>query len=322
MQVLSWWADKTVLVTGGTGSFGHAITKLLLREPIKALRVLSRDELKQSQMSQEITDGRLRLLLGDVRDRERLRRAFRGVDVVIHAAALKRIDMGDQQPSEFKKTNIDGTENVCDVAAEEGVGHVLALSTDKAEYPIGAYGASKLMLESLVIGANAENAGTTKYACARYGNVIASRGSIVPNLIAQKKTGTITLTDPRMTRFLISLPDAAMFVKRRIEEMRGGEVFVPRMAAVRVVDLIEAIAPGCEVKITGIREREKFSETLITLEESRCADLSHDGDRWFYSIGRKIVQEDAFIYASDSGDFLSVDEIRSALFIPVMELAA
>jgi UDP-N-acetylglucosamine 4,6-dehydratase len=273
------WAGATVLVTGGTGTFGQAFTRHLLGSTrVGALRIFSRDELKQWEMRRRLDDERLRFLIGDVRERDRLLRAFDGVDVVIHAAALKQVPAAEYNPFEAVKTNIVGAENVVDAAIERGVGRVLALSTDKAANPVNLYGATKLCAEKLFVQGNAY-VGThrTRLACVRYGNVAASRGSVVPLFLEQRASGRVTLTDRRMTRFWITVRQAVELVQRSIERMHGGELFVPKLPSIRIVDLIAAAAPGCAVDEVGIRPGEKLHETLVTSDEARRAVEEADG---------------------------------------------
>lgn len=265
------WRGKTVLVTGGTGTFGQAFARYLLeREPIVALRVLSRDELKQSELARRIVDDRLRFFIGDVRDADRLRRAFDGVDIVVHAAALKQVPACEYNPFEAVKTNILGAQNVIDAAIDRGVQRVVGLSTDKAASPVNLYGATKLCAEKLFVQGNAYvGPYRTLFGCVRYGNVVGSRGSVIPLFLEQRTTGTVTVTDRAMTRFWMTVIEAVEFVKRAVESLHGGEIFVPKLPSVRVMDLVEAIAPQCEVREIGIRPGEKLHETLLTAEESR-----------------------------------------------------
>jgi len=267
------WRDKTVLVTGGTGTFGQAFCRYLLEsEPIRAVRVLSRDELKQWEMSRRIHDDRIRYFLGDVRDKDRLYRAFDGVDVVVHAAALKQVPAAEYNPFEAVKTNIIGAENVIDAAIERGVQRVVALSTDKAANPVNLYGATKLCAEKLFIQGNAYvGRHHARFSCVRYGNVVASRGSVVPLFMEQRDNGALSITDKRMTRYWITVREAVDFVKSAIEMMHGGELFVPKLPSVRITDLAEAVAPGVPVREVGIRPGEKLHETLVTTEETRHA---------------------------------------------------
>jgi UDP-N-acetylglucosamine 4,6-dehydratase len=266
------WNNKVVLVTGGTGSFGKKFTKILLAEknPKKVI-IFSRDELKQHEMrTAGFDDSRLRYFIGDVRDRERLIRAMHGVDIVVHAAALKQVPACEYNPMEAIKTNIMGTSNVVEAALDAGVEKVLALSTDKAVNPVNLYGATKLAAEKLVIQSNAYAAGTaTRYSCVRYGNVVGSRGSVVPLFLKQRKSGVVTITDDRMTRFWLSLEQGVHFVINCIEQMAGGEVFVPKIPSTTIVDLAKAIAPEAEIDIIGIRPGEKLHEVLISEDEAR-----------------------------------------------------
>lgn len=315
------WKGAVVLITGGTGSFGQAFTRLLLdTEPVAAVRVLSRDEFKQHEMAQRFDDDRLRFLIGDVRERDRLMRAFDGVDVVVHAAALKQVPAAEYNPYEAIKTNILGAQNVVDAAIERGVERVMNLSTDKAANPANLYGATKLCAEKLVVQGNAYASGhPTRFSCVRYGNVAASRGSIVPLLIAQRGGGRVTLTDPRMTRFWITLGGAVRFVKRCVDTMEGGEVFVPKMPSVRITDLIAAIAPDAKVDAIGIRPGEKLHEVLVTLDESRHTSL-HDehfviepGHRWWTGAAPR-TEGSEFVYSSDANDrWLGAAEIAAVL---------
>jgi len=266
------WNKKVVLVTGGTGSFGKKLIKILVEEyhPAKII-VFSRDELKQHEMR---TGGynhpSIRYFIGDVRDRERLSRAFYGVNIVVHAAALKQVPACEYNPMEAIKTNILGSSNVADAAIENGVEKVLALSTDKAVNPINLYGATKLAAEKLLIQSNAYAGGrNTRIACTRYGNVVGSRGSVVPLFIQQRPSGRLTITDERMTRFWISLEQGVRFVIRCIEQMQGGEVFVPKIPSMNMMDLARAVAPEARVDIIGIRPGEKLHETLISEDEAR-----------------------------------------------------
>jgi UDP-N-acetylglucosamine 4,6-dehydratase len=266
------WKNNVVLVTGGTGSFGKKFTKILLEEKQpKKIIIFSRDELKQHEMRMAgYDDPRLRYFIGDVRDQERLVRAMHGVDIVVHAAALKQVPACEYNPMEAIKTNIMGTSNVVEAALDAGVEKVLALSTDKAVNPVNLYGATKLAAEKLVIQSNAYAAGTaTRYSCVRYGNVVGSRGSVVPLFLKQRASGKVTITDDRMTRFWLSLEQGVHFVINCIEQMEGGEVFVPKIPSTTIVDLAKAIAPEAEIEIIGIRPGEKLHEVLISEDEAR-----------------------------------------------------
>ena len=266
------WKNQVVLVTGGTGSFGKKFTKILLEEqqPKKVI-IFSRDELKQHEMQVGgFNDERLRYFIGDVRDRERLVRAMHGVDVVVHAAALKQVPACEYNPMEAIKTNIMGTANVVEAALDAGVKKVLTVSTDKAVSPANLYGATKLAAEKLTIQSNAYAGGSaTRFSCVRYGNVVGSRGSVVPLFLKQRSNGKITITDDRMTRFWLSLEQGVRFVIHSIEQMEGGEVFVPKIPSTKVTDLARAIAPQAKLEIIGIRPGEKLHEDLISEDEAR-----------------------------------------------------
>jgi UDP-N-acetylglucosamine 4,6-dehydratase len=265
------WTGLTILLTGGTGSFGHKFTEIMLKEhDFKKLIVFSRDELKQHEMRSVYGDPRLRYFIGDVRDKERLHRAAQGVDLIVHAAALKQVPSCEYNPFEAVKTNILGASNVIDVAIDSGVKQVMALSTDKAVSPINLYGATKLVAEKLFVQGNAyAGAGGTRFSCIRYGNVVGSRGSVIPVFLKQRESGRITITDDRMTRFWVTLEQGVRFVIRCIGLMEGGEVFVPKIPSMRILDLAEAVAPGCEREIVGIRAGEKLHEVLVSRDESR-----------------------------------------------------
>lgn len=263
---------KVVLVTGGTGSFGRKFTRHALdhAEPRKLI-VLSRDELKQSEMMEEFgPDPRLRFFLGDVRDQQRLRRALDGVDYVVHAAALKQVPMGEYNPIELIRTNIMGAAHLIDAAIDKGVEKVVALSTDKAANPINLYGATKLCSDKLFVAGNSY-AGThrTRFSVVRYGNVVGSRGSVIPFFRKMKETGLIPITDPRMTRFWITLEQGVEFVMKAFARMHGGEIFVPKIPSMNLVELAEAIAPGCRHEVVGIRPGEKLHEVMVPADDAR-----------------------------------------------------
>ncbi len=265
------WTGLTVLLTGGTGSFGKKFTQALLQDQgLKKLIVFSRDELKQHEMRLLYDDPRLRYFIGDVRDKERLHRAVQGVDVIVHAAALKQVPSCEYNPFEAVKTNVLGAANIIDVAIDAGVQRVLALSTDKAVNPINLYGATKLVAEKMFVQGNAySGAHGTRFSCVRYGNVVGSRGSVIPVFQQQRASGKITLTDKRMTRFWITLEQGVQFVIRCIGLMRGGEVFVPKIPSMHITDLADVVAPGCERESIGIRPGEKLHEVLVSRDESR-----------------------------------------------------
>ncbi len=266
------WTDQVILITGGTGSFGKKFVEIALQDlhPRKII-VFSRDELKQHEMRATGFDQpSLRYFIGDVRDRERLTRAMHGVDIVVHAAALKQVPACEYNPMEAVKTNIMGTSNVVEAALDAGVKKVMALSTDKAVNPVNLYGATKLAAEKLTVQSNNYAAGSaTRYACVRYGNVVGSRGSVVPVFLSQRERGKVTLTDDRMTRFWLSLEQGVRFVIECIEQMHGGEVFVPKIPSMKVIDLARAIAPDADIEVIGIRPGEKLHEVLISEDEAR-----------------------------------------------------
>jgi len=266
------WSEKTILITGGTGSFGRKFVKIMLEDyqPAKLI-VFSRDELKQHEMRVAGLDhSNLRYFIGDVRDLMRLRRAMQGVDIVVHAAALKQVPACEYNPIEAIMTNIIGGRNVVEAALDTSVEKVMALSTDKAVNPINLYGATKLAAEKLFVQSNAYAGGTgTRFSCVRYGNVVGSRGSVIPMFLEQRSTGRITITDERMTRFWLSLEEGVRFTIRCIEQMEGGEVFVPKIPSMRVVDLAKAIAPDAEIEVIGIRPGEKLHEVLVSEDEAR-----------------------------------------------------
>ncbi len=268
---MSYFDGKTILITGGTGSFGKMFTSLLLKEwNPDSIRIFSRGELLQWEMQQNNHDDRLRFLIGDVRDRDRLYRAMNDVDVVVHAAALKQVPAAEYNPIEAVKTNIDGASNIINASIDNGVKRVMALSTDKAVHPVNLYGATKMVAEKLFVQGNAYAGGRkTRLACTRYGNVVGSRGSIIPLFVEQRKQGRVTITDERMTRFWLTLEQGARFVAQRIEMMKGGEIFVPKIPSMRITDLAKVIAPDCEVEIIGIRPGEKLHEILLTEDEAR-----------------------------------------------------
>jgi UDP-N-acetylglucosamine 4,6-dehydratase/5-epimerase len=264
---------RTVLITGGTGSFGHACTDALLTRGDRVI-VFSRDELKQSEMARRFRDavagGRLRFFLGDVRDAPRLQRAFEALpDLVIHAAALKQVPACEYNPFEALKTNVLGAVHVIDAALDCAIPKVIALSTDKAVAPLNAYGKSKAMAESLFVRGNAYAGGrATRFSVVRYGNVLGSRGSVVPLFLEQRASGVVRITDARMTRFWMTLEAAVAFVLGAAAVMQGGEIFIPKIPAARVRDVAAAIAPDCQIVETGIRPGEKLHELLIAAEEA------------------------------------------------------
>lgn len=266
------WSEEVVLVTGGTGSFGRKFVEVMLSEyhPRKLI-IFSRDELKQHDMRASGLDHpSLRYFIGDVRDQQRVERALSGVTVVVHAAALKQVPACEYNPFEAIQTNILGGRNVIDAAINQGARRILALSSDKAVNPVNLYGATKLCAEKMFVQANAySGAQDTRFSCARYGNVVGSRGSVIPVFQEQRKRGKITITDPRMTRFWITLHQGVRFVVRCVEQMHGGEIFVPKIPSMSMLEMAGAIAPGCEVVDIGIRPGEKLHEVLLSEDEAR-----------------------------------------------------
>jgi len=267
------WNEQIVLITGGTGSFGKKFVEIMLEEyqPAKLI-IYSRDELKQHEMQVRGFDhANLRYFIGDIRDQPRLRRAMEGVDIVVHAAALKQVPACEYNPMEAVKTNILGTSNVIDAAIDARVKKVMALSTDKAVTPVNLYGATKLTAEKLVVASNSyAGDAQTRLSCVRYGNVLGSRGSVVPIFIRQRESGNkLTITDERMTRFWLSLDQGVRFVISNIERMYGGEVFVPKIPSTKIIDLARVVAPKSEIDVVGIRPGEKLHEMMISRDESR-----------------------------------------------------
>lgn len=315
---------KTVLVTGGTGSFGQKFTEiLLLTSEVASIRIISRDELKQLQMKERFrSESRLRFFLGDVRDKERLSRAMNGVDIVIHAAALKQVPMAEYNPLEAVKTNINGSANVIDAAIDNHVPRVVFISTDKAVHPVNLYGATKLVSEKLIVQANAYAGGRTMFSCVRYGNVMGSRGSVIPLFLKQRTSGYVTITDARMTRFWITLERGVQLVLSALHHMMGGEVFVPKIPSMRIVDMFETIAPGCDIKVIGIRPGEKLHETLITEEEAqRTKEFEHyfiiEPEHPFWDTSnheRGSSMKSGFMYRSDTNThWLSQGDLKAAI---------
>lgn len=318
------WENQVVLVTGGTGSFGKKFAEIVLRDlQPKKLIIFSRDELKQFEMGKTFTDSRMRFFIGDVRDYSRLRRAFSDVDIVVHAAALKQVPACEYNPIEAISTNINGARNVIDAALDTGVKQVVALSTDKAVSPINLYGATKLCAEKLFVQSNAYAGATgTQFSCVRYGNVVGSRGSVVPLFLQQRQTGRVTVTDPRMTRFWLTLDQGVALVLHAIQHMRGGEVFVPKIPSTRIMDLVEAVAPHCTVEYTGIRPGEKLHEALILEDEARhtldvgdlyvVQPLHPWWSEHYYHDGSALPE--GFRYTSDSNDqWLSVQQLKDLI---------
>lgn len=327
----SYLKGKTILVTGGTGSFGKSFVKFLFNKTeAEKIIVFSRDEFKQSIMQKEISDPtkRLRFFLGDVRDLGRLERAFHGVDIVVHAAALKQVPLLEYNPFEAVQTNILGSQNIVDAAIDQGVDKVLLISTDKAVQPINLYGSTKLCAEKLFISGNSYAGGKTKFSCVRYGNVIGSRGSIVETLLKCRGNEKICITDKKMTRFWITLEQSHSLVSFALENMEGGEIFIPKIPSMKLLDLFLALAPDSPVEIIGIRPGEKLDEMLLTKEEARhavelgryfvilpeAAIFDQEAYEKYRSMG-KMVEPD-FSYSSHTNqDWLTCDDFKRLLNI-------
>lgn len=319
---MTFFDGKTILITGGTGSFGKACTGILLKEHNPhSIRIYSRGELLQWEMQKQFHDGRIRYFVGDVLDKERLHRAFNDVDILIHAAALKQVPACEYNPIEAVKTNIDGARNIINCALDNDVQRVLALSTDKAVHPINLYGATKMVAEKLFVqGNNYAGSRDIRFSCVRYGNVVGSRGSVIPLFLEQKKSGEITITDERMTRFWITLDQGVHLVLTAIEKMTGGEIFIPKIQSMKVIDLARAIAPEARIKIIGIRPGEKIHEVLITEDEARhTVDVGDyfviEPELHFWkennqTINGKRIPED-FYYSSDTNkSWLTIEELK------------
>jgi len=312
-----------VLITGGTGSFGKQFIETVLREDApQKLIVFSRDELKQFDMHQRFSEQQypcMRYFIGDVRDKDRLYRAMDGVDIVIHAAALKQVPTAEYNPIEVIKTNVMGGANIIDAAIDRNVQKVIALSTDKAANPINLYGATKLCSDKLFVAANGYSGRHgTRFSVVRYGNVMGSRGSVIPFFQQMRATGVLPVTDPKMTRFWITLEQAVKFVLMSLQRMQGGEIFVPKIPSMNIVDLAHAIAPECRLDVVGVRPGEKLHETMVpeddarhTLEYDDCYVIrSASANNQVHSNGGKPCPE-GFRYSSDNNSvWLSVDELK------------
>ncbi len=320
--------DKIILITGGTGSFGKKCAAIILKKyKPKKIIIFSRDELKQFEMAQQFPDSKydcMRYFIGDVRDKERLYRAFQGVDIVIHAAALKQVPAAEYNPFEAVKTNILGAQNVINVAIDQGVKKVIALSTDKAANPINLYGATKLCSDKLFIAGNSYvGRDDTIFSVVRYGNVVGSRGSVIPFFLEQKDTGVLPITDPRMTRFWITLEQGVNFVLDCLERMVGGELFIPKIPSMNIMDLAKAIAPECKAKIIGIRPGEKLHEVMISRDDARKTlefenyyimrpDFRFFGHRFNHDDGNPVPED--FEYNSETNTlWLTAEELREII---------
>jgi UDP-N-acetylglucosamine 4,6-dehydratase len=319
------FTNKTVLITGGTGSFGKNFAKYLLDNyQLKKLIIFSRDEFKQFNMHQEFGDNRLRFFVGDVRDKERLARAFHGVDIVIHAAALKQIPILEYNPFEAVKTNVVGSQNVIDAAIDERVAKVLLVSTDKAAQPVNLYGSTKLCAEKLFVSGNSYADGYTKFSCVRYGNVIGSRGSIVDTLLKDKTIDKVQITDLEMTRFWITMKQCFALVTYALNNMEGGEIFIPKIPSMRLVDLFNALAPQAAKEVIGIRPGEKLHEVLLTEQEALHAVelenyfvilpefLPRENYKKYFDFSRQLPKN--FRYTSDSNSqWLSEEDFKKLI---------
>jgi len=310
--------NKSVLITGGTGSFGKAFVSRVLRDDeVSKLVVFSRDELKQFEMAQTIESKKIRFFLGDVRDYQRLLQATDGIDVIVHAAAMKQIPAAEYNPMEAIKTNILGAENIVNAAIRNGVQRVLALSTDKAANPANLYGATKLCSDRLMIAGNTlAGKHPTRFACVRYGNVLGSRGSVIPFFLEKAKAGSIPITDERMTRFWLTIEQGVQFVLDRLEHMHGGEIFVPKIPSFKVTDVARVVCPGVPTHIIGIRPGEKLHEVMITEDDSYNTVESKDYyailspallDSKVYVSTTTSVKE-GFRFSSDNNVFWHTDE--------------
>ena len=322
------FAGKKILITGGTGSLGTALTKKLLETNVDTIRIFSRDELKQVQMSSAIDDDRLRFLIGDVRDKNRLLRAVKDIDIVIHAAALKQVPVIEYNPFEAVKTNVYGSQNLIEACLDNGIEKVLAVGTDKAVAPFNTYGATKLLMERLFISANYYKGNEQiNFQCVRYGNVLGSRGSLVPTIVQQIKSGKkITITDPSMTRFNITMDEALELIFRALRNGTGGEVFIPKLKAYKIADMRDAIKElldsNLETQKISVRPGEKFHESLISTNEIRNCYETDDDYVLFESetqnhnldsienIKKSTLTTE---YSSDKVDLLTIDELKSIL---------
>jgi UDP-N-acetylglucosamine 4,6-dehydratase (inverting) len=316
---------KIILLTGGTGSFGNKFVEIALKKHNPtAIRIYSRGEQKQVEMERKFNyDPRLRFLVGDVRDKERLSRAMNGVDIVIHAAALKHVPVCEYNPNEAIRTNVKGAMNIVDCAIDNGVEKVVALSTDKAVQPVNLYGATKFVSEKIFQQANVYSGmRKTKFSCVRYGNVVGSNGSVIPLFLEQCKKGEITITDERMTRFWITLEQGVELVLTALNDMSGGEIFIPKIPSVKITDLADVMAPGVKRKIIGIRPGEKIHEALISVDEARHTKKTSKyyliEPEFPYWKGSHFVCSthlpDGFYYTSDNNDWwLTKEELKQLL---------
>ncbi len=322
---MSYLKGKSVLITGGTGSFGKAFVQRLLKDDeIKKLVVFSRDELKQFEMAEKISSPKLRYFLGDVRDYQRLIQATDGIDVIVHAAAMKQIPASEYNPMEAIKTNVIGAENIVNAAIANGIKKVVALSTDKAANPANLYGATKLCSDKLMVAGNIlAGSRETRFACVRYGNVLGSRGSVIPFFLDKAKEGVLPITDERMTRFWLTIENGVQFVLDSLERMHGGEIFVPKIPSFKVTDVARVVCPGVPTKVIGIRSGEKLHEVMITEDDSHSTFEFEDyfailspallQSGVYNKIGKKV--EEGFRFSSDNNKVWHTDES----FLKVLE---
>jgi UDP-N-acetylglucosamine 4,6-dehydratase len=315
---MNFLKNKSVLITGGTGSFGKAfVLRLLKEDQISKLVIFSRDELKQFEMAETIKSSKVRFFLGDVRDYQRLLQATDGIDVIVHAAAMKQIPAAEYNPMEAIKTNILGAENIVNAAIRNGVQRVLALSTDKAANPANLYGATKLCSDRLMVAGNTlAGKHPTRFACVRYGNVLGSRGSVIPFFLEKAKSGSIPITDERMTRFWLTIEQGVQFVLDSLERMHGGEIFVPKIPSFKVTDVARVVCPGVPTHIIGIRPGEKLHEVMITEDDSYNTVESED----YYAVlsptlkasriydSKSTTVDEGFRFSSDNNKLWHTDE--------------
>ena len=315
---MNFLKNKSVLITGGTGSFGKAfVSRLLKEDQISKLVIFSRDELKQFEMAETIKSSKVRFFLGDVRDYQRLLQATDGIDVIVHAAAMKQIPAAEYNPMEAIKTNILGAENIVNAAIRNGVQRVLALSTDKAANPANLYGATKLCSDRLMVAGNTlAGKHLTRFACVRYGNVLGSRGSVIPFFLEKAKSGSIPITDERMTRFWLTIEQGVQFVLDSLERMHGGEIFVPKIPSFKVTDVARVVCPGVPTHVIGIRPGEKLHEVMITEDDSYNTVESED----YYAVlsptlkasgiydSKSTSVDEGFRFSSDNNKFWHTDE--------------
>ena len=315
---MKFLSGKSVLVTGGTGSFGRAfISRLIDDDEINEIIIFSRDELKQYELHEQLKSNKIKYVLGDVRDYSRLRQATKNIDVIVHAAAMKQIPASEDNPMEVIKTNIIGAENIVNSAIENGVSNVIALSTDKAANPANLYGATKLCSDKLMIAGNILDSGSkTKFSVVRYGNVLGSRGSVIPFFIKKSSEGYIPITDIRMTRFWLSLSEGVQFVLDSLVRMKGGEIFVPKIPSFKVVDLARVIAPNIPIKVIGIRPGEKLHEIMITEDDSI---YTYEFENYYAIMSPELINNgfpggkskkvpDGFKFSSDNNALWHTDE--------------